>query len=240
MRVLITAGGTIEKIDDVRNIKNTSTGRLGQVIADTLDEKVTLDYIHGKDALLPKRQANLIKIESVRDVEREITKALNKHKYDLVIHAMAISDYEITSVTNFENLDQNLDKDNIIESLDNYKEDFNRNDKIRSEHENLVVIMKKAPKIISLIKKLQEDTVLVGFKLLVDASIEELSYEAKKQIEKNNCDFVLANDLLSIKDDEHIGYLFNKDLDYEQFKTKQEIAKGILRRGGIDENFIRG
>lgn len=34
MRVLITAGGTSEKIDNVRSITNHSTGRLGCLIAE--------------------------------------------------------------------------------------------------------------------------------------------------------------------------------------------------------------
>ena len=33
MRILITAGGTSEKIDDVRAITNHSTGSLGQAIS---------------------------------------------------------------------------------------------------------------------------------------------------------------------------------------------------------------
>ncbi len=33
MKILITAGGTTEKIDQVRAITNHSTGRLGQALA---------------------------------------------------------------------------------------------------------------------------------------------------------------------------------------------------------------
>ena len=36
MKILITAGGTTEKIDQVRAITNHSTGRLGQALADYL------------------------------------------------------------------------------------------------------------------------------------------------------------------------------------------------------------
>ena len=39
MKIIITAGGTSEKIDDVRTITNTSTGRLGYAIG-------TVSYTH--------------------------------------------------------------------------------------------------------------------------------------------------------------------------------------------------
>ena len=39
MRILITAGGTSEKIDSVRSITNHSTGSLGKAIAEELLEK---------------------------------------------------------------------------------------------------------------------------------------------------------------------------------------------------------
>ena len=38
--VVITAGGTSEKIDNVRKITNSSTGKLGKVIANELIREV--------------------------------------------------------------------------------------------------------------------------------------------------------------------------------------------------------
>ena len=39
MKIIITAGGTSERIDDVRTITNSSTGRLGLAIGNTFAEK---------------------------------------------------------------------------------------------------------------------------------------------------------------------------------------------------------
>jgi hypothetical protein len=41
------------------------------------------------------------------------------------------------------------------------------------------------------------------FKLLVNSTDEELTQEAKKSIEKNNCDVVVANDLRDIRQNNH-------------------------------------
>ena len=39
MKIIITAGGTSERIDDVRTITNSSTGRLGYAIGRAFAEK---------------------------------------------------------------------------------------------------------------------------------------------------------------------------------------------------------
>ena len=55
MRILITAGGTSEKIDEVRSITNHSTGKLGSLIAASfLKYDVTIDYVTTAHALRPQ------------------------------------------------------------------------------------------------------------------------------------------------------------------------------------------
>lgn len=231
MRICITAGGTLEKIDDVRNIKNTSTGRLGQIIADMIPIEHEVDYVFGVGAHLPKRNINKYSIESVSDLDKTMTDLLSKYHYDVVIFAAAVSDYMIRSVTTFENLGQKLHKkDHIKDLLYAYDEDLNRNEKITSDKESLAVLMVKAPKVISKVKKMQADTTLIGFKLLVDASEDELVEAAHKVVKNSQADYVLANDLLSIQGDKHTGHLIDETGILKTMNTKQEIAKAILER----------
>ncbi len=72
MKVLITAGGTTEKIDQVRAITNHSTGRLGQALADHLaaNPDTTVDYVTTRQALKPERRSNITiyMIESAQDL----------------------------------------------------------------------------------------------------------------------------------------------------------------------------
>ena len=55
MDILITAGGTSERIDEVRKISNIATGRLGSLIADAFLQKDTdVTYLCTEGAILPK------------------------------------------------------------------------------------------------------------------------------------------------------------------------------------------
>ncbi len=234
MRILITAGGTFETIDDVRTIKNKSTGRLGQLIADSFKgEDIEIDYIYGEGSLLPDFEVNLYMIKDVRDLEKTLRNLLETHTYHAVIHAMAVSDYEIYSVSTIDHLAKaigGLSNHDLKDVLEHYQEDLDRFDKIPSDHDDLVVLMRKAPKIIQMIKRYQKDTILVGFKLLVDSSKASLLKEAHKLMDRNDCDYVFANDLKDISGDRHKGYLVERDLSYQTYYTKQEIASAIKER----------
>src|SRR5947209_5822990 len=54
MNVVVTAGGTIAPIDDVRRITNSSTGRFGAMIAESaLRRGATVWHLHAPGALRP-------------------------------------------------------------------------------------------------------------------------------------------------------------------------------------------
>ena len=150
-------------------------------------------------------------IEDVRSLEKTMDHLLSNHEYDAIIHAMAISDYEVYSVSTIQHLASLLSyksEAEVYDILNELPEDLNRYNKIRSDKNDLVVFMRKAPKIIEMIKSYQ-NTYLVGFKLLVDVDENILLDEAKLLMERNDCDLVLANDATSITGD-IICWLFSK------------------------------
>ena len=102
--------------------------------------------------------------------------------------------------------------------------------KISSYEDNLIIVLKPTPKIISIIKNLSPSTYLVGFKLLDGVSKEELIEVAKRLRNKNNCDLVVANDLATIRNGEHIGYIIDKNNEIEEAHGKDDIAKKLVRR----------
>ena len=53
---------------------------------------------------------------------------------------------------------------------------------------------------------------------------------AKRLRNKNNCDLVVANDLATIRNAEHIGYIIDKNNEVEEAHGKDDIAKKIVRR----------
>jgi predicted short-subunit dehydrogenase-like oxidoreductase (DUF2520 family) len=205
LNILITAGGTSEKIDEVRKMSNISTGRLGALIAEEFIKKAAnVTYICGETAVIPKgiNAQNVIKIDSVNELSDTLTDLFKRKHYDAVIHAMAVSDYRPV---------RNLDEKKISSDLD-----------------SLVIHMEKTPKIINTIKQLQPDTILVGFKLLVGVAEEELLNTAGELLLKNDCDFVLANDLEKIDGDNHEGFLISANKGCTRLHTKQEIASAIV------------
>jgi len=222
MKVIITAGGTTEKIDDVRSITNLSTGRLGNVIARSVlrnfGEKLErLYYIHGARAISPLGPKVVsISIGGVSDLEKALKDILENEKIDVVIHSMAVSDYTVKELTTLEDLKEG-------KTLDAGK-------KISSDIDDLVIVMKKTPKVISSIKSWSPNTLLVGFKLLSHMPEEELIEVGYALLMKNGCDFVLANDLKDLKEKTHKGFLIHQDKTYDTMDTKEEIGEIISRR----------
>ena len=92
-RILITAGGTKEKIDPVRYISNSSSGKMGLALADAA-------YIQGADVTLvstfrAERNYTNIVVETAQDMERAVKESLKNQ--DCVIMAAAVSDYRVAN-----------------------------------------------------------------------------------------------------------------------------------------------
>ena len=179
-KVLMTAGPTIEKIDPIRVITNHSTGKTGVLLASELvsaGAKVTLVY--GPGIAEPPKGAKIIHVETVTEMFREVKKQMKK-KFDIVILAAAGSDY--------------IPKNQYPK-------------KIKSTKNSLTIELKKAPKIIDHIKKLQKDVFLIGFKAETDISKKELVIRAKQKLRDSKADMIIAND---------IGKKYFKDTTYNE------------------------
>lgn len=225
MKIVITAGGTSERIDDVRTITNSSTGSLGFAIGNAFiaEEKVEkIYYLHGKRAVWPEHEKiEPIEIGGVMDLKENITRVLTEDKIDAVIHAMAVSDYMVHQVTTLDKLMGTEDPAHAQDLTGN---------KISSDIDDLIIHMKRSPKVISCIKEVSPESILVGFKLLSGVPHEELIDVGYRLLQKNNCDFVMANDLREIGNGFHKGYLIHKDKTYDSMNTNEEIAAMIVRR----------
>ena len=88
-RILITAGGTKEKMDPVRYISKSASGKMGFALADAA-------YAQGADVTListfkAERNYTNIVVETAQDMERAVKESLKNQ--DCVIMAAAVSDY---------------------------------------------------------------------------------------------------------------------------------------------------
>lgn len=232
-KILITAGGTSEKIDNVRKITNSSSGKLGMMIANQLlaiNDEVKIYYICPKNALKPSsKQIKIIEIEGTENLKNTIENLLRTEKIDYFIHSMAVSDYTTNYITTIEKIKTKIETTKNIEEAFSNIEPIKAN-KISSNEDNLVIVLKKTPKIISMIKQISPKTYLIGFKLLDGVSKKELIEVAKKLRDKNNCDLVVANDLSTIRKGKHIAYIIDKNNNVEKALSKEEIVKKLVRR----------
>jgi phosphopantothenate---cysteine ligase (CTP) len=246
MNILITAGGTSEKIDEVRTISNMSTGRLGSLIADSFLKRsdVSVTYICPEGASLPQNsRAKIFFIDSVQSLQTALKAALQEQLFDAVVHSMAVSDYSVKYSVPSDDLsdciaahlqtykapldDMEKLSAQIQAAMLMYNNEQKNQGKISSEIDHLVVCLEKTPKIIRIFKKHQPNTILVGFKLLVDVEESQLLLAAKKLMETNHCDFVLANDLMQIQGTQHRAILLDTEHTTRFMETKEEIAEQI-------------
>lgn len=228
MRILITSGGTKIPIDSVRSITNMSKGTFGSKIARAfLSEghhvtfltseggrtpmKMELDFQHGpvdfnkilKELLWSQNVFHNYEertYSTFDDYRQELEDLVKHDKFDVVMLACAASDYECTNKAN---------------------------GKIRSSPEQLNIGLQPLPKLISKIRsEWGYSGIFVGFKLLVGATDHDLTTAAQKSVIENGCDFVVANDLVHIKDGNHKIKLVFKDSAYDA--PKEDAVREIL------------
>lgn len=92
LKVLVTAGPTMEKIDPVRFISNHSTGKMGYAIARAAmlrGAEVTL--VTGKTGLTPPVNVNTVDILSAADMAEAVKSRADGQ--DIIIKAAAVADY---------------------------------------------------------------------------------------------------------------------------------------------------
>ena len=169
--ILLSAGPTVEYIDPVRMIINNSSGKTGVALAShmiTAGAKVTMVY--GPGRYEPPKGAKVIKVNTQKQMHNAIQAELKKTRYDIAIMAAAISDYTPSAT-------------------------YKQHTKIKSDMPEYVIHLKKAPKTISIIKKIQKNVFLVGFKAEANVSNTSLIKSARTAMAKYHTDVIIANDI---------------------------------------------
>ncbi len=91
-KIIVTAGPTRERIDDVRFISNRSTGKMGYEIARAArDRGASVCLVSGPVSLTPPEGVELVSVESAADMFREVMDRFDTS--DIVIKAAAVADY---------------------------------------------------------------------------------------------------------------------------------------------------
>jgi phosphopantothenate-cysteine ligase len=253
IRILITAGGTSEKIDEVRRITNSGTGRLGALVAEAFAASglpCRITYLCSASAVRPNTRPGdsasvaleFVVADDVMALQETVTQLGAENAYDIIVHSMAVGDYYVKAVSDTQRVSGEVlkrlsylacgDSSAPEEAIEGALLEPPRilESKISSDKENLVVLLVKAPKIISMLRGLAPSAVIVGFKLLSEVDEAELVRVGTGLLQKNDCDFVLANDMRTVRSNRQEGLLIAKDGSFEHAYGKSGIADLIVKR----------
>ena len=164
-QVIVSAGGTRERIDPVRYISNDSSGKMGYAMAqaaDWLGGTVTL--VSTTQSLLPPEGVQVQEVASAQ----ELAQAMTAHydQMDYVVMAAAVSDYRVKQPH-----DQKIKK--VAGQTD--------------WHLDLV----ENPDILAQLGQTKRQQVLIGFA----AETQNLLEHARAKLSKKGADWLIANDV---------------------------------------------
>lgn len=165
-KVLITAGGTKERIDPVRYISNDSSGKMGYALAEDAVKKGAEVILISATTALPI--PNGVKIEYVESAREMQEKVLNHFSsVDIAIMVAAVSDYRV-------------------------KEPATQKIKKTDDEDEITLTLVKNPDILKQLGSLKkEGQTVIGFA----AETHQVIEFAKQKLVKKNADFIIANDV---------------------------------------------
>lgn len=216
MNILITGGGCREAIDNVRCVTNTSTGRTSSAIADYFfAQGANVTLLAAASAIKPRSDCRVRTFVSGSDLGQLLEQELSTTDYDLVIHAAAVSDFVPQTII-----------------MDGVEVPAGPEGKIPSGS-SMTVTFRAAPKLADSIKVWartggQKEPVVVCFKLTSGAAAEKVQSACRAILERGAADYVVANDILTIKGESH-------PFDVHILKEGQVHA---LRHGEREEELV--
>ncbi len=199
LEVIVTSGGTISKLDDVRHIGNFSRGTTGALIAEEfLKSGATVHYVHGREAKRPFRSA--LVVDPTKPKDEEIERAaraydeFNQHAANLTEHPIETFDEYFEAVQRL--LTEGSSDVIVLAAAVGDYGGAGQAGKISSDDEFLRLELPKNPKVISLVKQWNPKVFQVGFKLLSRSSLDGLIDVAYQHGIKNHSNLTVANTLI--------------------------------------------
>jgi len=200
IRILVTAGATWTKIDEVRVLTNIFTGKMGLYLAKALKAKgysVTL-------IINPHCTGKITKVKAIYyhffdEFGAALKKILKIQRFDAIIHMAAVSDYILKRV---------------------------HKGKISSGQKELNLKLVPAKKIIKMIRRLAKKSILIQFKL--EMNREGIIKKAYDSLRKNDSDFVVANALEDLKK-KYQSFIINREGKITKVNSKKSLIDNLNR-----------
>ena len=164
-QVIVSAGGTRERIDPVRYISNDSSGKMGYAMAQAADWLgATVTLVSTTQSLLPPEGVQVQQVASAQ----ELAQAMTAHydQMDYVVMAAAVSDYRVKHPH-----DQKIKK---VAGQTDWQLDLVTN-----------------PDILAQLGQTKRQQVLIGFA----AETQNLLEHARAKLSKKGADWLIANDV---------------------------------------------
>jgi phosphopantothenoylcysteine decarboxylase/phosphopantothenate--cysteine ligase len=200
-RILISAGPTWVAIDKVRVISNIASSETGFILAEKfkkLGAKVTLLLGPG-NFYLNKNKIKVIHFKYFAELKKLLRDELKKARYNAVIHAAAVSDYQPEKVSK---------------------------NKISSHHKSLKINLVPTKKLINDFKKYKESLITVGFKFEPDATQVALLKKGLALLKTANLNLVVAN---SNKFNKYCAHILDGINQYGPFLSKEKMAQQLSK-----------
>jgi len=209
LRVLITAGATVEHIDPVRVVTNKSSGKMGVAMAEeALSRGAEVTLVYGSGTETPPPRAHLLTVETTEQMYEAVVSELKSKKYNVVIAVAAAADW-------------------TPEKPYSYKV---------SSHElhSLDLKLKPTVKIIDSVKKVSPRSFLVAFRAEYKLPQRELIESGYKRLVEAKADLIVVNDVgkkgVGFETDTNEVFIIDKkkNVVHVPLSKKREVARKIL------------
>lgn len=236
MNVVVTGGGTLAPIDDVRQIANASTGRFSAEISEAaLRRGAEVWHVSAPGAQRPLVRQAVLDLES-GDPEGEFRRLealrgeyqrLKGRLHLRILETGTVGEY--ASVLRSVLTGQRIDLAFLAMAVSDFEPEPTGG-KIRSDLAELVLRCRPAPKVIRSVKDWAPGVFLVGFKLLSGSTPEVLVEEALAACRANRADATVANDLRLLRAGRHTVHLVRPGEPVETLGPGGPVAEELVSR----------
>ncbi len=209
MNVLVAAGGTVAPIDDVRQIANASTGRLGAAIAEAaLARGAEVWHSPTPSALRPFERLARFDLDAP-DPAVEFARlaalrldwlAVRDRLHPVPLPSGTVPEYAEALEPTLRN--HPIDVAFLPIAASDYAPDPTAG-KLASDRSELTIHCRQLPKVIRSVRDWSPRAYLVGFKLLSNAPHADLIRQAEQACRANRADLTVANDLATVRAGAH-------------------------------------
>jgi phosphopantothenoylcysteine synthetase/decarboxylase len=236
MNVVVTGGGTIAPIDDVRFIANTSTGSLSARITEAcLARGARVWHVHALSAQLPFQRLARFDLDTQAPEEEHrrldqlrCTWLESRSRLRLLpLRQGTVADYADTLRRVL--TDHPVDIAFLAMAASDFEPEP-MSGKLSSGLRKLMIYCRPTLKVIRSVREWAPDLFLVGFKLLSGVGQDELIEEARQACRLNASDLTVANDQSTVRERRHVIHLVRLDQPVETYGPDDDIAQRLVDR----------